>query len=68
MATGEEVLSGLMHSNDMHLASFQGKKVTIPIDEQLCKDEQLKRAAGSRRKADTTAVFADTQGTYGGAK
>ena len=68
VASGEEGINGLMLSNAMHLSSFLGKKVTIPFDEQLFKDELLKRAAGSRRKADTTAVFADTQGTYGGAK
>lgn len=68
VADGSEGINGLMLSNAMHLSSFLGHAVELPIDEQLYKDELMKRAAGSRRKADTQAVFADTSDTFGGNK
>ena len=52
----------------MHLSSFLGKPVEIPFDEQLYKDELMKRVATSRRKVQTEAVFADTSDTYAGNK
>ena len=50
----------------MHLSAFLGKKVELPLDEDLFYTELMKRVATSRRKADTQAVFADTSSTYGG--
>src|SRR5699024_10634938 len=68
VADGREGINGLMLSNAMHLSSFLGREIEVPLDEQLYKDELMKRAAGSRRKAHTEAVYADTSDTYGGNK
>lgn len=68
VADGSEGINGLTLSNAMHLSSFLGKAVEIPFDEQLYKDELMKRAATSRRKVQTEAVFADTSDTYAGNK
>ena len=68
VADGSEGINGLMLSNAMHLSSFLGKAVEIPFDEQLYKDELMKRVATSRRKVQTEAVFADTSDTYAGNK
>lgn len=68
VARGEEGVNGLMLSNAMHLSAFLGKKVELPIDEELYRDELMKRVATSRRKTGGTAVFADTRGSYGGTK
>ena len=66
MAHGSEGIYGLTLSNAMHLSAFLGKKVELPLDEDLFYTELMKRVATSRRKADTQAVFADTSSTYGG--
>lgn len=66
VADGSEGINGLMLSNAMHLSSFLGKPVDLPLDEQLYKAELMKRAATSGRKAETEAVFADTSDTYAG--
>ena len=68
VARGEEGINGLMLSNAMHLSSFLGKPVELPIDEDLYYEELMKRVATSRRKPESASVFADTSGTYGGAK
>ena len=66
VAHGGEGIYGLTLSNAMHLSAFLGKKVELPLDEDLFYTELMKRVATSRRKADTQAVFADTSSTYGG--
>lgn len=68
VADGSEGINGLMLSNAMHLSAFLDKEVTIPFDEQLFKDELMKRCAVSRRKTGNAAVFADTSDTFGGNK
>lgn len=68
IAHGSEGINGLMLSNAMHLSSFLGKEVTLPIDEDLYYEELMKRVKTSRRKVATEAVFADTRDTYGGNK
>ena len=68
VADGREGINGLMLSNAMHLSAFLGRKVDLPIDEDLYREELMKRVATSRRKQGVTATFADTRGTYGGAK
>ena len=68
VAGGEEGINGLTLSNAMHLSAFLGKPVELPLDENLYYDELMKRVATSRRKEGGKAVFADTAGTYGGAK
>ncbi len=66
VAHGSEGINGLILSNAMHLSSFLGKEVTLPIDEDLYYEELMKRVKTSRRKDETEAVFADTRGTYSG--
>ena len=57
-----------MLSNAMHLSTFLGREVTLPIDEDLYYEELKKRIATSRRKTidPSKAVVADLSDTYGG--
>ena len=64
VADGSEGINGLMLSNAMHLSSFLGRAVSLPIDEDLFYEELMKRVAVSRRKSTGADVFADTSGTY----
>ncbi|MBQ8624098.1 MAG: Gfo/Idh/MocA family oxidoreductase [Oscillospiraceae bacterium] len=68
VAHGSEGINGLMLSNAMHLSSFLGKEVTLPIDEDLYYNELMARVKTSRRKTGGAAVFADTSDTYAGNK
>ena len=68
VADGREGINGLTLSNAMHLSAFTGKKVALPLDEDLYYDELMKRVATSRRKAPGKIVFADTKDTYAGTK
>lgn len=68
IASGEEGIFGLTLSNAMHLSAWLGRPVEIPFDEDLFLSELKKRIAVSRRKENVSSVFADTSGTYGGAK
>lgn len=68
VADGKEGIRGLMLSNAMHLSAFLGRKVTLPIDEDVYYGQLMQRVAVSRKKQAAPAVFADTQATYGGAK
>ena len=63
IADGREGINGLMLSNAMHLSSWLGHAVTLPIDEELFKQELDKRRATSRIKTGESVV-ADTRGTY----
>ena len=63
VADGREGINGLMLSNAMHLSSWLGQAVTLPIDEELYKTELDKRRATSRIKTGESVV-ADTEGTY----
>ena len=68
VAHGSEGINGLPLSNAMHLSSFLGKAVELPLDEDLYYEELMKRVATSRLKDEKASVFADTSNTYGGAK
>lgn len=68
IAEGAEGLKGVILSNAMHLSDFLGREVEIPFDEDLYYEELMKRVATSKKKENVTAIFADTNGTYGGAK
>ena len=63
VADGREGINGLMLSNAMHLSSWLGHAVELPIDEELYKNELDKRRATSRIKTGESVV-ADTSGTY----
>ena len=62
-AEGYEGINGLTISNAMHLSSWLGRAVTLPLDEDLFLAELNKRRATSRVKTGA-AVTLDTRGTY----
>lgn len=64
VADGTEGINGLMLSNAMHLSSWLGHGVTLPVDEDLFLEELNKRRASSVKKEDSDVVF-DTEGSYG---
>ena len=64
VARGEEGINGLTLSNAMHLSSFLGKEIVLPLDEDLYYEELMKRVKTSRRKENVTSVVADTTGSY----
>lgn len=68
IADGREGIHGLELSNAMHLSSWLGKTVTLPVDEDLFYKELMKRVATSRRKTPARAVVADTENSYDGNK
>ena len=49
----------------MHLSSWTGKTVELPLDEDLYYEELMKRVATSRRKENVKSVVADTESSYG---
>ena len=63
VADGREGINGLMLSNAMHLASWLGQPVSLPVDEELFLKELNKRRATSRIKTGES-VLSDTKGTY----
>ena len=67
VAPGEEGINGLMISNAMHLSSWTGETVTLPIDEDRFLEELNKRRATSKLKTGESVTL-DTEGTYGGSK
>ena len=64
VADGREGINGLMLSNAIHLSSWLGHPVTLPIDEALFLEKLNERRATSRVKTGES-VFSDTNGTYG---
>ena len=64
VADGREGINGLMLSNAIHLSSWLGHPVTLPIDEKLFLEKLNERRATSRVKTGES-VFSDTKGTYG---
>ena len=65
VADGREGINGLMLSNAIHLSSWLGETVTLPIDEQKFLNLLNERRAHSRLKEDTDVVM-DTASSYGG--
>ena len=63
IAKGEEGINGLELSNAMHLSSWLGQMVTLPIDADLFEAELAKKRASSRAKEEVDVVM-DTTGTY----
>ncbi len=68
IADGREGIRGLMLSNAMHLSTFLGREVTLPIDEELFYEELSKRIAASRHKTvdPSQTVVADLSSTFNG--
>lgn len=63
IAAGQEGIRGLSLSNAMHLSSWLGHPVTLPVDEDLFLQELQKRCDSSREKEEKDVVF-DTKGSY----
>ena len=63
VAPGEEGIRGLTLSNAMHLSSWLGRPVELPVDEELFYRELQKKCEHSREKAESDIVF-DTAGSY----
>lgn len=63
VADGREGINGLMLSNAMHLSSWLGQPVSLPVDEGLFLQELSKRRATSRIKTGES-ILSDTKGTY----
>ena len=63
VAPGCEGINGLTLSNAMHLSSWTGETVTLPIDEDRFLEELNKRRATSRHK-EAASVTLNTEGTY----
>ncbi len=68
IADGTEGIRGVQLSNAMHMSSFLGRPVELPVDEDAYFEELQKRVATSRRKENVKAVVADTSASYAGAK
>lgn len=64
IADGSEGINGLTLCNAMYLSSWLGKKIELPIDEDVYYEELMKRVATSKRKTNVKAVVADTTGTF----
>jgi hypothetical protein len=63
-ADGREGINGLTLSNAMHLSSWLGKPIELPMDDALFKEELMKRVKTSRRKVNVSSVLADTDSSY----
>lgn len=63
VADGREGIRGLMLSNAMHLSSWLGREVSLPIDEALFRDMLMRRCATSRSKPDRDVTI-NTEGSY----
>lgn len=65
VAAGEEGINGLMLSNAMHLSSWLGRPVTLPVDEDLFLEKLNELRKNSRKKENVQEATFDTSGTYG---
>ena len=63
VAHGAEGINGLMLSNAMHLSSWTGKSVELPIDEKFFLEELNKKRATSKLKEEKAIIF-HTDGSY----
>ena len=64
IAKGEEGINGLTLSNAMHLSSWLGHAIELPLDEYLFLEELNKNRASSKKKEVTGDVVFETKGTY----
>ena len=63
VADGREGIRGLMLSNAMHLSSWLGQEVALPVDEQLYYELLTEKCRTSRRKEEADITM-DTEGSY----
>lgn len=65
IAEGCEGINGLMISNAMHLSSWLGRTVTLPIDEELFLAELNKKIENSKiKKQDSTQVVSNMSESF----
>ena len=64
VAEGKEGINGLTLSNAMHLSSWLGKTVELPLDEDLFLEELNKKRQNSKKKDTVVETTFDTAGTY----
>ena len=64
IAHGSEGINGLTISNAMHLSSWLGKPVELPIDKDLYYEELKKRIATSRLKTDVQEQAIELPSTF----
>lgn len=65
VADGVEGIRGLELSNAMHLSSWLGETVTLPVDEDLFLEKLTQLRATSVKKESVQEVTFDTKGSYG---
>ena len=63
VADGREGIRGLMLSNAMHLSSWLGKEVTLPVDEKLFYRLLKEKCQNSRHKEERDVTIS-TEGSY----
>ena len=63
VADGREGLRGLTLSNAMHLSSWLGREVDLPVDEELFHRLLTEKCKTSRRKEEADVTL-DTEGSY----
>ncbi len=63
IADGREGIRGLMLSNAMHLSSWLGKEVTLPVDEELFYRLLREKCKTSRHKEERDVTIS-TEGSY----
>lgn len=65
VADGKDGINGLMLSNAMHLSSWLGRPVELPVDEELYLEELSKKRAASKAKKTVTETILGTEGSFG---
>ena len=65
VADGREGIRGLMLSNAMHLSSWLGRPVTLPVDEDLFLEKLNELRKNSRTKENVQEMTFRTEGSYG---
>ena len=68
VAHGSEGIHGLTLSNAMHLSSWLGKTVELPLDEELYYTELQKRVSVSGVKSAKAVAVADISDTFAGTR
>jgi predicted dehydrogenase len=66
VADGREGINGLTISNAMHLSSWLGKEIELPLDPDIYYAELKKRIDNSKAKTNVNEQVADTSGSYNG--
>ena len=66
VAHGSEGINGLTLSNAMHMSSWLGKTIELPLDADAYYAELKKRIDSSKAKSNVNEQFADTSNSYNG--